>query len=118
MDIINHLKGNYFNYSELKNNCIINVNLDKRDINIFIVARQRLDYLTTTLRYIRNAIQSNIVITLVEHDDKPYLKDKLDNFNINYIFIPSAYSKTNNTFSRSLAFNCGHLFTTRAEWEL
>lgn len=118
MDLINYLKVNNFNYNELKNNCLINVSSNKRDINVFVVAKQRLDYLTTTLRYLRKALQNNITITLIEHDDKPFLKDKLNNFNIDYIFIPSAYSKTNNTFSRSLAFNCGHLFTTRAEWEL
>lgn len=78
------------------------------DITVAIGAKGRLDYLKTTIAYLKKAQESttlNINYVICEHDNQQFLKEYCLSNNINYLFKHIKNTNTKNMFSRSLAFN-------------
>lgn len=83
-------------------------NNSESDITVSIGAKGRLEYLKTTISYLKKAEEfSKLRINYVvcEHDQQQSLKEYCESNNINYLFKDLTNTNTKNMFSRSLAFN-------------
>lgn len=121
MDIIQTIKKNKINYSDiLKNNSHILLfdENEKYDVNIVIAIKNRKEFLPIVVDSFQKAIKKSnkkICITIANHEYYPeHLKFCKKN-KINYLWVNN---KTNGDFNKSLAYNFGVKFSNKAKFYL
>lgn len=110
------LERRNYDYNVFKS-AVNNLNDEDRSINFFIGVKDRTEYLETTIRYIRHALEDckyKVSIIVVENDEKPnHYK-----FGDEYIFVPFEHSKSERQYSRALVYNVGFKLAKRAKWNI
>lgn len=124
-ELIKIVKENSIDYLNIRDNSIISLYREKKyKINVIIGFKGRTEFIKPVLDSFQKAIiyynnhfninKQKICLTFVEHDDKPYHREMLENV-VSYLWTSG---NTVDQYSRSFAYNFGFKFSNKSKYYL
>lgn len=120
--VLESINNNAIRYQKIVSdkNFIKVISQDERDFNIFIPVRGRFGFFKPFINYLKIAAQNSmykVKTIIIENDTKPTY-DKLLDKDIDYVFIPTIVSQSQNMFAKALCYNIGFMLTKKTKWNI